>query len=256
MEAAIDFGTTLTKVIVMNKNKVLRKRIFKKPDLLLIRRFLRDDLSRITTIYHTRGDKKVMEKSFIGIKIKQADELKSLSKGAYHISKKKKGLIISLGSGTAMLLNGKHIGGTPMGGGFIQGLCELLIGSDDVYEIGSFARKGSLSKTSTLIRDIYPKGISNLSGQDIASYFSHVRHPNQADIALTIFTIVAETIGLMAGQLVKANKVKNVIITGNLSKQKIVTSIIEKRIKRIAGKTIKFSIPQNAEYAVAIGCTL
>lgn len=254
MEAAIDFGTSLTKIVVMQDRRIIKKKIFKDTSLLLIKKFLRDDQSRLSVLHYTRGNKKAMEDAFLGTKVRQADELKALVNGAMYLSKKKTGLVVSLGTGTVILNNGKHLGGTAVGGGMIQGLCELLIGTNDLYEIGNLSRQGNITKTATLIKQLYPRGIGGLNPNEIASYFSKVHYPNRGDIALAIMVMVGETIGSLVGMFAKASKAKNVIMVGNLSKVKQVTSMIEKRAKRIAGKSLKFTVPRNAEYAVAVGC--
>ncbi|NOZ80460.1 MAG: hypothetical protein GXP63_02210 [DPANN group archaeon] len=254
MRAAIDFGTTLTKVVVMNKNKVQKKKLFKDSSLILVKKFLRDDLPKISTLHYTRSNRKTMEGAFLGVEVKQEDELKALVRGARYLSRKKTGLVVSLGTGTAIMVDGKHAGGTPIGGGMIQGLCELLTGTSDLHEISNLARQGNIQKTATLIKNIYPKGIGGLHPNDIASYFSRVSYPNRGDIALAIITVVGETLGMIVGMTAKAHRARNVVMVGNVSKIKQVTSLIEKRARRIAGKSVTFTVPKNAEYAVAIGC--
>ena len=64
-------------------------------------------------------------------------------------------LVVSMGTGTAMVHfshgSASHVGGSGVGGGTIKGLATLICGMDDPRQIDALAMKGSASKLNLTI---------------------------------------------------------------------------------------------------------
>ena len=66
------------------------------------------------------------------------------------LAKKKNAIVVGCGTGTCILNNTKHIGGSSIGGGTIEGLKKRLIGNVSYEKFESMARKGHIEKVDCL----------------------------------------------------------------------------------------------------------
>src|SRR5262245_7230864 len=125
-------------------------------------------------------------------------------------------LVVSLGTGTSILLiaNGQasRVGGTPLGGGTLLGLGELLVGTEHFDRLVALAARGSRAAVDLRLGDVYPE----ISVPDFtASHFGKLRSRRPEDIAQALVGLVAENVALMAVTHAAAHAVTAVVYAGS-----------------------------------------
>ena len=164
-----------------------------------------------------------------------------------------------MGSGTSLVrVDGdeiRHIGGIGMGGGSLQGLARLLLGTSNVKEISNMADKGNPAHVNLLIEDICKDELGNLTGDATASLFAKVlqRTPDDNDIAAGLIHMVLETIGSAAVLSQLNGGFKDFVLVGGLTELSLcreVFPLMEKLYR------VHFHIPKYAPYCTALGAAL
>lgn len=263
---SIDIGTSTTKIIEYKDNKILNKEIYSNnnecvgaDDLVhpinVLEKFIeKNKIKDIDYIVSTGiGSDKLKE--FKNISIKMVPEFQAIAEGGIYLSNKKEVLVVSVGTGTALIKVDEnsinHLGGTGVGAGTLINLCNLIAGTNNIEEIIEYAKKGDLKNTDLRIGDITDKEIPTLPKDLTLANFGNLnKNANREDLVLGIINMVFEVIGMMASFSLKKDTIKDVILIGNIVKIPRVKEIIEK-IEKTQG--IKFIIPENPEFAVAIG---
>jgi type II pantothenate kinase len=183
------------------------------------------------------------------------DEFLAIGLGGQKLTGLSEAIIISMGTGTALVSarggSIRHIGGTGMGGGTLLGLSQLTLNVRDFDHVVALARDGDLSKIDLTVGDISKKGVSMLPADSTASNFGKINElATKADIALGIVNVVFQSIGMLAVFACRADGLSDVILTGNLTLIPQARQIFD-IMSRIFG--VNFIIPDHAEYSTAIG---
>ena len=138
-----------------------------------------------------------------------------------------------------------------IGGGTITNLCEKIANVGSFEEIVDLSKKGNLSKIDIQIGDVTNKKIVTLPSDLTLSNFGKLeKDAKKEDIILGIVNMVFEVIGMMAVFALKNDNMSNVVIIGSATKIPCIKTIL-KKIEKL--HKINFIIPNNAEYACAIG---
>ena len=256
MILGVDFGSSFTDAVLMNGESIKKTLNFQSNENLDFILFKltgsHPELIAVTGAYSYKYDTKVK-----GIPIKHVDEIKAIGLGGLFVSKKKEALVVSIGSGTALVSCGVemgHVGGTALGGRTITGLSKMLIGQEDLTKIEALAAKGNLDNVDLQLKDIYPEGIGLLPPSATASHFGNLKNYRDEDIALALMNMAAQTIGTLAVLGAAACKQSQIVLTGRLVTSNIFRKIITQRISTFT--KIPISIPPNAEYATAMGAVI
>lgn len=255
MIAGIDFGSSTTDLVVLNKNKIIFSISFanNKNKFSAIRNILKRFKIKnvnVTGVYSSTF-------KLSGYRIKKIDEMQAIGKGGLFASGTKNALVVSIGSGTAMVSckNGfRHIGGTAIGGRTITGLGKLLLKTDDILKIGKMAQKGNIRNVDLIVGGIYPKGIGLLGKNSSASHFGKLKGYGKNDLAFALINMAAQAIGTLAVFGAKAYGHKKIIMTGGLTKLETFKKIVKKRVGILSD--IPAEIPKNASVATAVGAAL
>lgn len=215
-------------------------------------------LSQVKQIVLTGVGASLFKDEIYGIPARQVDEFQAIGLGGLALSKKKEGLIISMGTGTAFVRADKkgirHIGGSGVGGGSVLGLCGRLCNARSFDSIVEMAHKGDLNKVDLNISDISAGDISTLSPEVTASNFGKMDDDvTPEDLARGVLNMVFQTIGMLAVFACRNDQVKDVILTGTLSTVPCAKTLF-KQVERLY--KIKFIIPQHSIYATATGAAL
>ncbi len=255
MILGLDFGSSYTDAVLMNGENIKTCTTFgdERLDVILFKLAS----VKIDKVVVTGARSKDYGYKINKIPVKKVDEINAIGLGGMFVGKKKDALVVSVGSGTAMVSckeKIKHIGGTPVGGKTLTGLSKLLIGTDDLSKISKFASLGNLSKVDLQLKEIYPEGIGLLPPSATASHFGNLKDQKVEDVAAGLVNMVAQTIGTLAVFGAKAYGHKDIILTGRLTKLKMFQQIIKERINSISD--IPVVIPKNSEYATAIGAVI
>lgn len=218
-------------------------------------------LSEISRVMLTGVGSSHLKNNLYGLDCRRVEEFQCIGKGGSFLSGLDNSLIVSMGTGTAIVhaaQNGtyKYIGGTGVGGGTLMGLSRLMLNAEDVSELEDMAKSGDLDKIDLKIKDLVQgDGLSNLSRDLTASNFANVSlSATKDDIALGIMNLVFETVGMVSIFAARSRGVSDIVLTGN------VTTLPQcvKKYKEFntLGYGVNFVIPERSGFATAIGAAL
>ena len=198
-----------------------------------------------------------------GVPTGKADEFVADGLGALHGSGLERLVVVSMGTGTTLvrITEGdggrriQHIGGIGMGGGTLQGLARLLLGTSDIDRVVEMARQGDISRINLHIGDISPVRLEGLPLHATASLFGKARHGDASanDIAKGLICMVLETIGSCAVLSQRESGINDFVLIGNLTRLPECGTVFP-MMEDLYG--VRFHIPEHAEYRTAIGAAL
>lgn len=212
-------------------------------------------LSDIQAIAVSGGGARCLQDHLFGVPVVKVPEIDAIGIGGSTLAEKSEALVVSLGTGTAIVSvrDGKieHIGGTGVGGGTLLGLARHLLGISRLDTLEQMAVQGDLSRVDLTVGDITGGPVGIVPANATASNFGKVRaDPTASDKALALINMVAEvtfTISLLAA---RACRQQDIVLTGKLTRVRSLRERVETiRLRR--GES--FYIPPYAEYATAIG---
>ena len=144
--------------------------------------------------------------------------------------------------------------GTCMGGGSLLGLSNLLLNVRNFDVLRELAETGNLANVDLTVGDISKGDIATLPPHTTASNFGKISDvASKNDIALAIFNLVFQTIGVMAVFAAKGQNRNEAVLIGNLTTLPYCSTVM-KGLEELHG--FKFVIPEHAEYGTAIGAAL
>ena len=212
-------------------------------------------LTDIQAIAVSGGGARCLQDHLFGISVVQVPEITAIGVGGSTLAEKEESLVVSLGTGTALVSVRKeqieHVGGTGIGGGTLLGLARHLLGVSRLDTLEQMAESGDLSRVDLTVGDIAGGPVGIVPARATASNFGKVRaDPTQADKALALVNMVAEvtfTLSLMAAL---AKQHHEIVLTGKLTRVKPLRERLEAMHTRRGENII---VPPYAEYATAIG---
>ncbi len=187
-------------------------------------------------------------------------EFKSIGLGGLYLSHLEEAIIVSMGTGTAIVHAKRgqetdYLGGTGVGGGTLIGLSKKMLGIEQIEHLEELAETGDLSNIDLRIGDFAHKG-KNVSLPDhmTAANFGKLSDvASQGDLALGLLNMVYETVGMMALFAARSRGVTDIVLTGNLARLSYAKTAFDS-LSHMFG--VNFLIPQNAQYATVIGTAL
>jgi len=253
----IDIGSSTTKIIEYKNNKIINKKILRKvyeeSDLQC---FLNENnIHDVKKIVFTGIGADKIDTSKYNVPIEKVEEFRAIGIGAKYLSKKERVIVASVGTGTALIeVNNKeitHLGGTGVGAGMLFNLCERFLDVSSFDEILELAQKGNIEKIDLRIGDITDKNIKTLP-QDLtlANFGKFEKDAKKEDIILGFINMVFEVVGMMVAFASINSQIKDAVFIGNITAIPRINEILKKI--EFTHK-IKFIIPQDGEYGVALG---
>ena len=221
----------------------------------------RIDIRDISRIYMTGVGSSFVKRDLYGIECRRVAEFDCIGRGGLYLSGLEEALVVSMGTGTALVHARKggqmsYLGGTGVGGGTLVGLSKLLTGAESIDHIVELAAEGDLSQIDLRIKDITAKDShSGLLRDMTAANFGNVSDLAQkGDMALGILNMVYETVGMVSVFAAKHCGVKNIVLTGNLTRLGYCRSKFDE-INRM-GYGVSFCIPEMSQFSTVIGASL
>lgn len=218
------------------------------------------DLSDIDRIITTGVGSSKIKNSIYGLDCVSASEFNCIGRGGLYLSGLDEAIVVSLGTGTAIVhakRDGEitYLGGTGVGGGTLVGLSHLLLGMDDISHIDELAADGNLDNIDWRIKDITKKNIvPGMPDKMTAANFGNVSDIAQkSDIALGIMNLVYETIGMVSIFAARSHGLKDIVLTGNLTNLSKARPTFE-NLNSMFG--VNFIIPERSQYGTVIGAAL
>lgn len=268
MIIGIDIGGTTTDIAGFNGSNLMGVLSVKASDPLAsasgaLGKFINQynvSLIEIEKIAITGVGSSYIDMNLFGIETIKINEFESIGLGGTYLGKLDKAIVVSMGTGTALVRVEKgivkHLGGTGVGGGTLMGLGKVLLNTVDFDNILEMAEKGNLSVVDLQLEDISKSAIGTLRKGITVSNFGKISdRACREDIAAGILNMVFQTIGMFSVFAAKIHKDENIIFTGKLADiaygQDILNSLISEGF--FDGN---FIFPQFAEYATAIGAAI
>ena len=263
----IDIGGSTTKIVGFDSNKNLIHPMFVTADDPITSiygafgKFTDTNnlgLSDIEKVMITGVGASYVNKPIYNLECVHTPEFKSIGLGGLYLSQLKEAIIVSLGTGTALVhaKEGKapeYLGGTGVGGGTLVGLSKKILGVNKVETIDELARLGDINNIDLKIKDISKKDIG-LSSQMTAANFANISETaTQNDFALGLINMVFETVGMIAYFASKPFGLKDVVLTGNLTQISQAQEVFDGLNKMF---NMRFVIPENAQFSTVIGAAL
>ncbi len=222
---------------------------------------LQADLEDIRCIALTGGVSQQMDSHLLGIPVSKVEEMEAIGLGGIELTGKNQALVVSMGTGTAVLSvrdQGRkiqHIGGTGVGGGTLLGLSRCMLNKYEIGSLWKLARDGDLGEVDLTIKDIRGGSVGFLPETATASNFGKMSdNASEADLALAIINMVGQVIGTIASFAAKlCNLESNVVLVGKVAANPEITQII-----RDVGKlyNVEMTVPRNPDYCTALGAAM
>ena len=217
-------------------------------------------LGDVQKVMFTGAGSSYMSKPIYGLPSEKIAEFKSIGLGGLYLSGLRRAIIASCGTGTALVyaeegMEPDYLGGTGVGGGTLVGLSKKMLNMDNVDHIAELAKSGSLDRVDLKIKDITKSDIvPGFSDIMTASNFGQVSDlATRADIACGIINMVFETIGMISIFAARNYKIRDVVLTGNLSQVPQAESVFQ-TLNRMFD--MNFIIPENSAFGTVIGAAL
>jgi len=218
------------------------------------------DIKDIEKIAITGVGSSYIDSTIFGIKTIKIDEFRAIGLGGSFLSGIDKTLVVSLGTGTAMVdvtdKKIKHIGGTGIGGGTLLGLGKGILNVIDFEEVLELAKNGNLHKVDLTIGDISNEVVGSLSKSVTASNFGNVHKvASKEDYAKGILNLIYQTIGMLAVFGAQMTNNKNIVFTGKLAQVQAGIKIL-KDLRDNKSYNLNFYFPEHATFSTAIGSAI
>ncbi|MCX8170488.1 MAG: hypothetical protein N3E47_00755 [Candidatus Bathyarchaeota archaeon] len=271
MIIGLDVGASLTKgILIDDELRLLNKNITptiepKKASVKVLKSLLKkigsDYKGKVKFIAVSGGGSRFIGDRVMGLSVRRVNEIKSIGLGGLMLSDKEECLVVSAGTGTAMVAvyeNGKivrHACGTGVGGGTIIGLSRRILGISDFKILEEMALKGNSNNVDLTVGEIVGGPIGIVPANATASNLGKLTCESRAeDIAAGIFNMVSQTIGVLAAVTAKAlNLESSVILVGMLPKSRVISRIICETTSLFGAKAI---VPGDCEFANAFGAAV
>ena len=220
-------------------------------------------LEDIDCVMMTGAGSSFIDKPIYSVKCERATEFSSIGYGGLYLSGLDEAMVVSMGTGTAMVYSKRegdgvktqYLGGTGVGGGTLVGLSRKILGVDNIDHIEGLCEGGNLDNIDLRIKDI--SNLNRYNGVDeslTAANFGKLSDiASKHDIALGIANMVSETIGMVAIFAARNYSLKNIVLTGNLT---VVKPIRERLLGMGESFGVNFIIPEQAQFATVIGAAL
>ena len=265
----IDVGGSATKITAFDKNgRLLAPFFVRAADPLTsiygaLGRFTVEngiELNQIDRIMVTGAGGAYVGEELYGRPCVHQSEFESVGRGGLYLSGLQRAIVVSMGTGTAIVyaVNGEkneYLGGTGVGGGSLSGLSRLLLGMDDLEHVSDLAAEGDLSRVDLRVSDITKSGDKLGLRQDLtAANFGKVSDlASKSDLSLGLFNMVFETVGMLSVFAARSKQVSDVVLTGRLSAM----APAKKAFDTLTGIfNVNFVIPEMSEYGTVIGAAL
>jgi type II pantothenate kinase len=212
-------------------------------------------LEHVDCVAATGAGARALGKSLLGRPVIKVNEFTAIGIGGTSLASLDRALVVSLGTGTAIVSVTPegivHVSGTGVGGGTMLGLAKHMLGVSTIERLEAMAKKGNLRRVDLTVRDIAGGPVGDLPPGTTAANFGKISaDATPEDKALAIMNMIVESIGVLAMACARAANQDNIVLTGKLTR--IFRFMQEaKRLDFPFGR--RFVIPEHADYATAIG---
>ena len=200
-----------------------------------------------------------VEGDIYGLPTCKVDEFSASGTGALALSGQDSAVVVTMGTGTAIMWAEKggtvrHLCGSGIGGGTLGGLCRKLVGMERFGQIKKLAAQGDLGQVDLTIADITCNPAPTLDPTLTAANFGNLAEDaSPADLAAGAVNLVLQAIGTMTVLACQCCDTRTVVLTGSMTTLDQVKPNFE-NFEKLYG--IHYIVPENATFATAIGAGL
>jgi len=241
LHAAIDFGLTNIDAVLRGPDGKLQTFILHsnyQPVTAQLESMLElfgHPLADFEWIAVTGGQFRQLPPTLNGVRLLPVNEVPAIGRGGLHLAgleggsgagKQKGGaLVVSAGSGTAMVAargrQAHHVTGSAVGGGTLQGLGRLLLGTADALEIDRLAQQGDANAADLTLAEAIGSTVGHLPPDANAVNFGRLARQaavlSPEDLAAAIVRLVGQVIAVIAINAARAEKLPTVVVLGHLA---------------------------------------
>jgi type II pantothenate kinase len=262
----IDVGISTTKIVGLREGRIVAPIRITAADPITslygaLGKYMHDNNIELGDVDHvmlTGVGAAYVKGDVYGVKTSRCDEFVADALGARYESKLDHAIVVSMGTGTSFVMcNGdeiRHIGGIGIGGGTLQGLSRICLGTGDIKQVSALAMQGDVSHVNLQIGDISTHPLPGLPMEATASIFARAKSDTpKEDVACGIISMVLQSIGSASVLAAQGTDCRDMVLIGNLSllpQCKEVFPALEKLYN------VRFHIPKYSEYCTAIGAAL
>ncbi|MCL4505389.1 MAG: Fumble domain-containing protein [Chloroflexi bacterium] len=272
MRVAIDFGLTNLDIVVEGEDNRLQRCTVPAAgavDVAQLERairatgFLPTDFEQIVV---TGGQHRRLPQRYGPTPVAGVNEVTAIGRGGLHLAGLPEALVVSAGSGTAMVAardgDIHHATGSAVGGGTLQGLGKLLLGTADAGEIDELAAAGNSNAVDLTLLEATGGVLGHLPADANAVNFGRIPRmsnsdpgwmPGRADIAAGLVVMVGQVIAVIAVNAARAEGLEQIVVVGHLVDLPTVRRVLE----TVAGYyDAHIVVPEMPGYATAMGALM
>ncbi|NJM40950.1 MAG: Fumble domain-containing protein [Anaerolineae bacterium] len=183
----------------------------------------------LETLSVTGGQAHLLPNQFEQARVAKVSEVAAIGRGGLHLATLDEALVVSAGSGTAMIAargggtDCKHVTGSAVGGGTLQGLARLLLNTTDSQEIDALAERGDSNQVDLTLIEATGGIIGSLPVDANAVNFGKLANAgfsgsaSREDVAAGLVCLVGQVIAVIAINAAHAERLDRIVIIGNLA---------------------------------------
>lgn len=209
------------------------------------------------TIGVTGGRYRDLPEEVDGFKIKKVNEMLALGLGGLALAQLEAGLVVSAGTGAAMVAarpsGVEHVTGSAVGGGTLLGLSKLILKTDDVDEIDRLALDGDASAVDIMLTEAVGGKVGRLPANANAVNLGKLYRDNgfsRENLAAGLVRLVAQVISVIAINAADASGLESIIMVGHLMDFQSICKEVD-----LVGEFYQkaFIVPENPGFGTARG---
>jgi len=158
-----------------------------------------------------------------GFTIHKVDEMRALGLGGLAMTRLQEGLVVSAGTGAAMVAarpsGVEHVTGSAVGGGTLLGLSRLILKTDDVEEIDQLALGGDAAMVDIMLTEAVGGEVGRLPANANAVNLGKLNRENgfsRENLAAGLVRLVAQVISVIAINAAEGADLEAIIMVGHL----------------------------------------
>lgn len=231
MRIAIDFGISNTDAVLEDSMGMIAGHwtvpSASRPDEAVLRSLIAQQATAIADLEEiivTGGRSRNVPRMIEKRPVRFVDEIVAIGRGGAALSGRDEVLVMSAGSGTALVaVRGSevtHVGGTALGGGTLIGLARLLLNTTSPDALDRLALSGNINAVDLSIGEVIGGDVGIIPADATAVNFGRVaregQRPAAPDIAAGLTTMIGQQIGLLAAITARGLGMRQIVAAGHL----------------------------------------
>jgi type II pantothenate kinase len=198
----------------------------------------------------TGGRYRELQTEVEGVPLIKVPEVEAIGRGGLCLASLDNALVVSAGSGTAIVAasmeGSRHVTGSAVGGGTLQGLGELLLGTRNAVSIDRLAASGDANQVDLTLGEAISGTVGGLpidaNAVNFGKQTDKLTRATRADIAAGLIRLVAQVIAVIAINAAGAAGMDDIVFTGHL----IDLLQVRRELHTTAGYyNLQFTLPDN-----------